>query len=57
MPLFEPYFDFMKSSIADFSNVASTRWSPGSITAGLFLSQFVKTKNWMHIDASPARSW
>ena len=50
LPLFEPYFETMKSAIADFNNVSNQKWSPGTITAGLFLSQFVDIKDWVHID-------
>ncbi len=55
LPFFKPYFDSMKSHIADFANVSNQKWGPGTITAGLFLSQFVKTTKWMHLDiAGPA---
>ncbi len=55
LPLFKPYFDSMKSYIADFANVSNQKWWPWTITAGLFLSQFVKTSNRVHLDiAGPA---
>ncbi len=42
----------LKSSVADISNVSSSRYG-GAITAGLFLSEFIEEKNrdkWLHID-------
>ncbi|NOY68860.1 MAG: leucyl aminopeptidase [Deltaproteobacteria bacterium] len=54
MPLPEDYKKLLKSDFADIKNVSSTRWG-GAITAALFLSEFVKTKKWCHIDiAGPA---
>ena len=49
MPLHMPYFEQMKSTIADMKNIGS-RWG-GSITAALFLQQFVEDEiPWVHID-------
>jgi len=49
MPLEEPYFEKMKSVVADFKNTGSR--DGGSITAALFLKQFVdKTPAWAHLD-------
>jgi leucyl aminopeptidase len=50
LPYFQPYFESMKSEIADMNNVAGWKYWPGTITAGLFLGQFVKNKNWVHFD-------
>lgn len=51
MPLEEPYFEGMKSMIADFKN-AGGRYG-GAITAALFLKQFVeKTTAWAHLDVA-----
>jgi leucyl aminopeptidase len=45
----------MKSPIADMNNIYGGKYWPGTITAGLFLSQFIKNKNWIHFDiAGPA---
>lgn len=54
MPLEEKYFDGIKSPIADLKNTGPR--PGGSITAALFLKEFVKeTKAWAHIDiAGPA---
>ena len=47
----------LKSSIADLSNISSTRYG-GAITAGLFLDNFVEDEykdKWLHLDiAGPA---
>ncbi|MBL1210556.1 leucyl aminopeptidase [Geminocystis sp. GBBB08] len=48
MPLESKYFDQMKSSIADMKNTGSR--AGGSITAALFLQQFVKDTPWVHLD-------
>lgn len=52
LPLYQPYFEFLKTGIADFKNV-STSDSPsgGAITAALFLQQFVtQDVKWAHLD-------
>lgn len=55
LPLFGKYFEWMKSEIADMNNIFWWKWGPWTITAALFLSQFVKNKNWCHFDiAGPA---
>jgi leucyl aminopeptidase len=55
MPLEKKYKELLKSPIADLKNIGS-RWG-GSITAALFLEEFVKDTPWMHIDiAGPAWS-
>ena len=53
----------IKSSIADISNISSSRYG-GAITAGLFLDHFIEEENkskWIHLDiAGPAyleKSW
>ncbi|WP_024791984.1 leucyl aminopeptidase [Lebetimonas sp. JS138] len=45
----------LKSNIADICNIASSRYG-GALTAGVFLSEFVKNKDkWTHLDiAGPA---
>ncbi|CAN1211231.1 leucyl aminopeptidase [Tumidithrix helvetica PCC 7403] len=49
MPLEEPYFDQLKSVVADFLNTGSR--AGGAITGALFLKQFVaKTSAWAHLD-------
>jgi leucyl aminopeptidase len=54
MPLPDDYKPLLKSDFADLNNIGNTRWG-GAITAGLFLSEFVKDTRWAHIDiAGPA---
>lgn len=48
MPLWEPYLSDLKSPIADLVN-SGGRFA-GSITAGLFLKQFVDAPSWAHFD-------
>ncbi len=51
MPLENPYFDQLKSVVADFKNTGSR--AGGAITGALFLKQFVeKTKAWAHLDVA-----
>jgi leucyl aminopeptidase len=48
MPLWEEYFDYLKSDAADFRNVGTR--SAGAIIGGIFLSRFVKNTPWVHLD-------
>jgi len=48
MPLWEPYYDQIKSSVADVQNVGG-RYG-GVITAAAFLSKFVGETPWAHLD-------
>lgn len=53
MPLPELYKDKLKAEWGDLKNVGGR--AGGSITAALFLSEFVTTENWAHVDiAGPA---
>jgi len=56
LPFYEPYFKTYTSDIADMNNMSKAgRMGPGTIGAGLFLSQFIENKNWVHFDiAGPA---
>jgi leucyl aminopeptidase len=50
MPLYQPYNDLFKSTIADMANCSSTPFG-GAITAALYLQKFVKKDtNWVHFD-------
>lgn len=49
MPLVDEYAEQMKSKIADLRNIGAGR-AGSSIQAALFLREFVKTKNWAHLD-------
>jgi leucyl aminopeptidase len=48
MPLFDDYRDQLKSEIADFTNTGGR--PAGSITAALFLKEFVDGRPWVHLD-------
>ncbi|MEN6483996.1 MAG: leucyl aminopeptidase [Syntrophobacteraceae bacterium] len=49
LPLFDFYFDQLKSDVADFKNVGDR--TAGSIVAGMFLKQFVPDGvPWLHLD-------
>ncbi|HEY9872615.1 MAG TPA: leucyl aminopeptidase [Candidatus Obscuribacterales bacterium] len=48
MPLEEKYFEGIKSPIADMKNTGPR--GGGSITAALFLKEFVKETPWAHLD-------
>jgi leucyl aminopeptidase len=48
MPLEEKYFEGMKSPIADMKNTGPR--AGGSITAALFLKQFINQTPWAHLD-------
>ena len=50
MPLEEQYFDGLKSPIADMKNTGPR--GGGSITAALFLKQFVNQTPWAHLDVA-----
>lgn len=50
MPLYQPYNDLFKSTLADMSNCSSTPFG-GAITAALYLQKFVgKETSWVHFD-------
>ncbi len=50
MPLYQPYTDLFKSTLADMTNCSSTPFG-GAITAALYLQKFVrKETNWVHFD-------
>jgi len=48
LPLFEEYKSQIKSDIADLENVGGR--AGGSITAGIFLQEFVGETPWVHLD-------
>jgi leucyl aminopeptidase len=56
MPLVEDYRRDLDSPVADMKNIGG-KFGGGSITAALFLREFVDGKRWAHMDiASAARS-
>lgn len=48
LPMFEEYYEQIKSPIADVQNVGGR--GAGTITAAAFLSHFVDDKPWVHLD-------
>ena len=48
MPILDELKDNLKSDIADFKNTGGR--NAGTSTAGWFLSNFTKSKNWLHLD-------
>jgi leucyl aminopeptidase len=58
MPLVEDYRPALDSEVADLSHISRDRSiSGGSITAALFLREFVGSRRWVHLDiAGPARA-
>jgi leucyl aminopeptidase len=48
LPLFEEYFELIKSNIANIKNIGGR--TGGAITAAAFLSHFVNEVPWAHID-------
>lgn len=51
MPLWEAYFDQIKSDIADMKNTGGR--DAGLITAAALLSRFVQQYPWVHLDIAP----
>jgi len=50
LPLYAPYDELLKSSVADISSTGSSGYG-GAITASLFLKRFVThTHDWVHVD-------
>ncbi len=49
MPCTDDYRDQIKSSIADIQNTGNSRYG-GSITAAMFLKEFVGETPWIHLD-------
>jgi leucyl aminopeptidase len=58
MPLIDDYTDSLESDVADLNHAADRHdYSAGSVTAALFLEQFVGERRWVHLDiAGTARS-
>jgi leucyl aminopeptidase len=53
LPLWDEYFEYLKSDAADFRNVGTR--AAGAIIGGIFLSKFVEKIPWIHLDiAGPA---
>ena len=54
LPITEEYKAMNKSKVADLKNIGGK--FAGSITAGLFIGEFVQDKPWMHLDIA-GTSW
>lgn len=54
MPLDEEYFEYLKSSYADFKHTGGR--AGGSIIAAMFLSQFTTSYPWVHFDIAGSAS-
>jgi len=53
LPLWDEYFEYLKSDTADFKNVGTR--AAGAIIGAIFLSKFVDKTPWIHLDiAGPA---
>jgi len=48
MPLWDDYFEQLKSDVADMRNIGGR--GGGMITAALFLSKFIGNHSWVHLD-------
>lgn len=54
LPLHDDYSGLLKSNTADIKNISGGKWG-GAITAALFLEEFIRTSDWVHLDiAGPA---
>jgi len=49
LPLYKQYLEHMKGEITDLKNVGGGKGA-GTITAALFLSEFVEKSKWLHLD-------
>jgi leucyl aminopeptidase len=57
LPLVEEYRSSLDSDIADLRHIGDPKVGGGSITAALFLREFVGARRWAHLDiAGPGRS-
>ncbi|HEY8479634.1 MAG TPA: leucyl aminopeptidase [Spirillospora sp.] len=57
LPLVEDYREAIDSDVADINNTGRGGYGAGSITAALFLREFVGDRPWAHLDiAGPGRS-
>ncbi len=57
LPLVPDYKDWLKSSVADLSNMGRVRGEAGTVIGGLFLEEFSGGLPWVHLDiAGPAWS-
>jgi len=50
LPFTDDYKPAIKSTVADISNIGSSKYKAGAITAGFFLQHFVGETPWVHLD-------
>ncbi len=50
LPVWEEYSEMVKSDIADVKNLGSEQGEAGTITAGIFIKEFVDKTPWIHLD-------
>lgn len=50
LPVWEEYSEMIKSDIADVKNLGSENGEAGTITAGMFIKEFVGSVPWVHLD-------
>ena len=55
LPLYEAYFEYMESSVADMINSSDKRLA-GTATGAIFLKQFVNETPWVHLDIASMMS-
>ena len=55
LPIVEEYRELLRSPLADLKNITGIRWG-GTITAGMFLQEFVGSTSWAHLDLAAAWS-
>jgi leucyl aminopeptidase len=56
LPLLDDYKELVKGESADVRNTSKESFGPGTITAGLFLGNFVEKTPWAHLDIG-ASGW
>lgn len=57
LPLPKQYRKHIDSDIADIKNIGAPKGAAGTLTAGLFLEEFVDDRAWVHLDiAGPSRA-
>ncbi|MBI2103088.1 leucyl aminopeptidase [Candidatus Woesearchaeota archaeon] len=59
LPFYDDYKDWMDGSVTDLNNISTKGkgYEAGSITAGVFLSKFVKESKWAHLDIAGSAFW
>lgn len=50
LPLWKEYSEMIKSDFADIKNLGSERGNAGTITAAVFLKEFIGKSKWIHLD-------